>query len=189
MKKLINVLCLLSGMNVLAQTTIPDRTIQLKSAINCSGPINAVAAVSLGQERRTTTVFNHNGGTFELQPLLSTTIETSGESCIIVHFSANTYVADNSVIYQIRIDGKPAEGHITSYIAAVGNKVPIVLEADEDGHATKSYRMSAGSYFTKATSGKHTIEVLVAGCCSANTSGSPVVVTDNANLIVQYHKN
>jgi hypothetical protein len=162
----------------------------LKRSVTCNGDLNAVSAVSLGQDRRITTVFNHNGGTFDAPPLLSTSIEMKNSGCVVVHFSANTYVADNSVVYQVRMDGKPLEGHITGVLPAVGNSAqPIVLEADEDGHATKAYRMSSFSFFGKATPGKHTIEVMVAGCCSANTTGSPTVVTDNATLIVQYNKN
>jgi hypothetical protein len=162
----------------------------LKRSVTCNGDLNAVAAVSLGQERRTTTVFNNNGGVFDSPPLLSTSIEIKNSSCVVVHFSANTFVADNSVVYQVRMDGVPMEGHITSVIPSMNNTAqPIVMEGDEDGPATKTYRMSSFSFFSKVSPGKHKIEVMVAGCCSANTSGSPVVVTDNATLIVQYNKN
>jgi hypothetical protein len=162
----------------------------LRSGATCDGNLNAVSAVSLGKERRTTQVFNHNGGTFDSPALLSTNIELKNSGCVVVHFSANTFVADNSVVYQVRMDGVPMEGHISSVLPAVGNSAqPIVLEGDEDGPTTKTYRMSSFSFFAKANPGNHKIEVMVAGCCSGNTTGSPIVVTDNATLIVQYNKN
>jgi hypothetical protein len=173
-----------------AQIIVNNNLSGLKKGIACSGELNAVAAVSLGEERRTTTVFNHNGGTFDSPALLSTNIELKNNGCVVVHFSANTFVADNNVVYQVRMDGKPLEGHITSVIPTMNNTAqPIVMEGDEDGPATKTYRISSFSFFSKAPPGNHKIEVMVAGCCSGNTTGSPVVVTDNATLIVQYNKN
>lgn len=191
MKKYLLLFAVCYAAHTHAQITIDSgKSQQLKKVMPCTGELNAVTAVSLGQERRTTTVFNHNGGTFDSSPLLSATINAKNSSCVVVNFSANTYIADNSVMYQVRMDGVPMEGHLTSVLPAVGNSAqPIVLEGDEDGAATKTYRMSSYSFFGKASPGNHKIEVMVAGCCSANISGSPVVVADNATLIVQYNKN
>jgi hypothetical protein len=191
MKKYLSVIAICVCINTLqAQIIVNNNLSALKKGMACNGDLNAVAAVSLGEERRTTAVFNHNSGTFDSPALLSTTIDVKNSSCVVVHFSANTYVADNSVVYQVRIDGVPMEGHISSVLPAVGNNSqPIVLEGDEDGPTTKTYRMSSFSFFSKAPPGNHKIEVMAAGCCSGNTSGSPIVVTDNATLIVQYNKN
>ena len=155
--------------------------------LQCNGELNAVSAVALGTYRRTTTVFNNNGGSFDVPALLSTTIVTKESSCVIVHFSANTYIADNAVMYQVRIDGKPAQGHVTSVIAD-NDTQPVIMEGDEDERGTTGFRPTAHSFFGKVGIGTHKIEVMVAGCCSANTSGSPIVVCDNATLIVQYKK-
>ncbi len=159
----------------------------LKRSVTCNGELNAVSSVSLGEQRRSATQYGQNGGTFDPQPLLSTSIEIKNSGCVIVHFSANTFVADNSVEYQVRMDGVPMEGHITAMPG--GSTAPAVMEAHLDAADLKTYRMSSFSFFSKANPGKHKIEVLVAVCCSANTNGNPVVVTDNATLIVQYNKN
>lgn len=191
MKKYLLLFAVCYAAHTNAQITIDAGTNQQLNQLRpCTGELNAVAAVSLGQQRRTTTVFNHNGGTFDSPALLSTTINVKNSSCVVVHFSANTYIADNSVVYQVRIDGVPMEGHLTSVLPAVGNSSqPIVLEAHLDSNDVKTYRMSSYSFFSRVSPGTHKIEVMVAGCCSANTSGSPIVVADNATLIVQYNKN
>jgi hypothetical protein len=159
----------------------------LKKSVTCNGDLNAVSAVSLGEQRRTVTQYGQNGGTFDPQPLLSTSIEMKNSGCVIVHFSANTYIADNSVEYQVRMDGKPMEGHITSMPG--NNTTPAVMEPHLGNANLKGDQMSSFSFFSKANPGKHKIEVLVAVCCSSVTDGSPVVVTDNATLIVLYNKN
>jgi hypothetical protein len=192
MKKIILfAVCVTSYYITTAQViTNPSGNVKLLVKNECDGFINAAAMVSLGTTRATSTVFNHNGGVFDAVPLLTTTIETNSSGCIIATFSANSRPSDNAVVYQVRMDGKPLEGHITGGMASMGNiTVPFVVEPD-DGTGNKPMRMGSFTFFGKATAGRHKIEVLIAACCSANMGIPPGnIQVDNATLVVQYNKN
>jgi hypothetical protein len=177
--------------NASAQTiTTSSGAARLLPKNECEGFINTASMVSLGTTRATSTVFNHNGGVFDPQPLLTVTIETKTGGCVIANFSANTRPSDNAVAYQVRMDGVPLEGHITAGLPGAGNiTVPFVVEPD-DGSGAKPMRMGSFTFFGQAKPGRHKIEVLLAACCSANTGTPPGnMQVDNATLVVQYNKN
>jgi hypothetical protein len=158
----------------------------------CEGFINAVNMVSLGTTRATSTVFNHNGGVFDSKPLLAIIVETKEGGCIIANFSANSRPSDNAVVYQIRMDGVPLEGHVTAGMPGAGNiTVPYVVEPSPiDSVGSRPLRMSSFTFFAQAKPGRHKIEVLLAACCSANMGTPPgSIQVDNATLVVQYNKN
>jgi hypothetical protein len=158
----------------------------------CDGFINAASMVSLGTTRATSTVFNHNGGVFDSKPLLTTTIETKEGGCVITTFSANSRPSDNAVVYQVRMDGVPLEGHVTAGMPGAGNiTVPYVVEPSPiDSVGSRPLRMSSFTFFAQAKPGRHKIEVLLAACCSANMGTPPgSIQVDNATLVVQYNKN
>ena len=48
--------------------------------------------------------------TSNLQPLLSTTIHTEADGCVIASLSGQVRITDNFVVFQVRIDGVPLQG-------------------------------------------------------------------------------
>ena len=87
-------------------------------AARCAGTAQIVRAQSSGV--RTTTVnFNTDAlgnpdptGYFDPKPLIATAIvTTAANTCLIAHFSALAEPQDNHVMFQVRVDGKPMQGH------------------------------------------------------------------------------
>jgi hypothetical protein len=86
MKKYLFVVAICVCINIVqAQIIVNNNLSGLKKGMACNGELNAVAAVSLGEERRITSIFNHNGGTFDLPALLSTSIDVKNNSCVVLY--------------------------------------------------------------------------------------------------------
>lgn len=111
-----------------------------------------------------------------LQKLMSTTVQVTGTglSCIIAHFSAHARITDNYIVFQVRVDGVPMEGHLSGLI---GFPTPVVVTSIEDSteQLFDPVRMVAYNFFKQVSPGIHTVEVLVA-------AGSNII-TNPSNLI------
>ena len=135
--------------------------------IECDSKSKHVKAVTSPDYHFTTAVFNFPSdgiGHFDPVPLLSTTIQVGkpGPSCLIAHFSAMGAPLDNHVVFQVRVDGVPMQGHLTGF---VGIATPAVLDPEETDMNLP--RMVSYNFFAEVQPGAHTVDVLFAGCCSA----------------------
>jgi hypothetical protein len=160
-------------------------------AARCAGTAQFVRAQSSGV--RTTKVnFNTDAmgnassiGFFDPKPLITTSIATTGEStCLVVHFSALAEPQDNHVMFQVRVNGKPMQGHAIFPYSNPTVQAPVVWDPEEtDQNLT---RMVAYSFFAAIGPGTHTIDVRFAGCCGLTFNRTVIAVVRNAVLTLQY---
>jgi len=156
-------------------------------AEECESAAPRVKAVSLdGTFHPTYSVFNYPAdGAGHFDTLMSTTVTVGGgrlPSCLIANFSTQAYPLDNSIIFQVRVDGVPMEGHMNGSgdIAA-----PIVWDPEETDR--NNPRMVSYTFFKKVTPGTHTVDVLFAGCCSAAAPEGPAAYA-GAPVLTLHHR-
>jgi hypothetical protein len=107
-------------------------------ASRCVGTAQIVRAQSSGVR---TTAVNFNTdifgnpdptGYFDPQPLIATTITTTAAStCLIVHFSALAEPQDNHVMFQVRANGTPMQGHAIFPYSVPTVQAPVVWDPEE----------------------------------------------------------
>jgi hypothetical protein len=158
---------------------------------SCESRTQLAKAASSGV--RTTTVnFNTDAfgnpdptGYFDPSPLISTSIVTTGRStCLIVRFSALVEPQDNHVMFQVRVDGSPMEGHAIFPYSVPTVQAPVVWDPEEtDKNLT---RMVAYNFFAPVAPGAHTVDVLFAGCCGLTGGVTVISLVRNSVLTVEY---
>ena len=140
----------------------------------CRSSAGTVKAIKLQDFHPITTKFQFDNP--NLEALMSSTVQVSGTgmSCIIAHFSAHARITDNYIVFQVRVDGEPMEGHLGSF-GLVATPVVVTQIEDNEEQLTDPTRMVAYNFFKKVPPGIHTVEVLVA-------AGSNII-TDPSHLI------
>jgi hypothetical protein len=148
--------------------------------VECGSSAGRVKIASLQDYQPTYSTFNYPAdGQGHFDTLMATSINVAGQgrSCIVAHFSAMGYPLDNAIVFQVRVDGKPMKGHLSS----VAN-VPTPAVFDPEETDLNLPRMVSYTFFDQVTPGLHQVEVLFAGCCSAAPpvgvsawAGSPVL--------------
>lgn len=141
--------------------------------IECSSAASRMKAVRLDEDRITKAVYNYpkDGlGHFDPLPLIATTVTVGGTqpSCLVAAFSAMARPLDNHIVFQVRVDGIPMQGHLGGI---GGLPTPVVVDPTEAN--TASQRMVAYNFFAPVRPGVHRVEVLFAGCCSADPPKDP----------------
>jgi hypothetical protein len=131
--------------------------------IECSGKADKVKGVTNPNGHLITTKFQFD--TPNLQPLLSTTIITSGpSSCVVAHLSGLARITDNYVVFQVRIDGVPMAGH--TFLPGVNT--PIVFRTIDsntefmDEQYIDPTKVVSYNFFSNLAPGAHTVEVMAA---------------------------
>jgi hypothetical protein len=140
----------------------------------CRSSAGTVKAIKLQDYHPITTRFQLDIP--NLQPLMSTTVQVTGTgaSCLIAHFSAHARITDNYIVFQVRVDGQPMEGHLSG-LGFVGTPVVATLIEDSQEQLFDPVRMVAYNFFKAVKPGVHLVEVLVA-------AGSNII-TNPSNLI------
>jgi hypothetical protein len=149
--------------------------------IECAGRTPRVKALTSPDFRPTLHPFQLPPGSFDPTPLLSTTVTVTGKgpSCLVAHFSVMARPTDNYMVFQVRVDGVPMEGHLSGVpgIAAV----PVVYTIEETDLNVP--QMVAHSFFAKVSPGQHNVDVLFAAGSDLDpdpanppSAGSPVLV-------------
>jgi hypothetical protein len=179
-------------MPLLLQLAFASQASAQTGEASCESRTQLVKAASSGV--RTTTV-NFNTypfgnpdptGYFDSTPLISTSISTNGRStCVIVHFfSALVEPQDNHVMFQVRVDGSPMEGHAIFPYSIPTVQAPVVWDPEEtDRNLT---RMVAYSFFATVAAGTHTVDVLFSGCCGLTGGVNVISLVRNSVLTVGY---
>jgi hypothetical protein len=144
--------------------------------VGCAGVAGKVRAVSLPGNHAITTRFQLD--TPNLQTLLSTTVVVGGPgpSCLVASLSALTRITDNYVVYQVRVDGVPAQGQVGGYFGVSDPVVPVLFD-DEDEQFVDPYRILSYDFFTRVSPGRHRVEVLVAAGSNIAPGLEPQVVS------------
>ena len=157
----------------------------------CEGQAATIRAQSSGV--RTTTVnFNTDQfgnpdsiGHFDPTPLIATEIVTRApRTCLIVQFSALVEPQDNHVMFQVRVDGVPMEGHAIFPYSVPTVQTPVVWDPEET--EKNLTRMVAYSFFASIGPSTHRVEVLFAGCCGLTGGVNVISLVRNAVITLQY---
>jgi hypothetical protein len=138
--------------------------------VECESISTRVKAIRLVGSRDATVNFTGGGGrpagSFDPVPLLSTKVDVTRPTCLVAHFSAMAHPADNHMVFQVRVDGIPMQGHDLDLF---GTGTAAVSDPNQTDVYYDVPRMVAYSFFQRVGAGIHTVEVLFAGCCSALT--------------------
>jgi hypothetical protein len=103
--------------------------------------------------------------------------------CLVTHLSTFPFPADNHIVFQVRVDGTPMEGHDRDLF---GFGVPAVSDPNRTDVFVDVPRMASYTFFAPVKPGVHKVEVLFAGCCSGTTGSSNGSVVTGATLTLQY---
>lgn len=143
--------------------------------ITCRSLAPVVKAVTSTDYHPVTTLFQFD--TPNLQPMLTTTIPVTGSglSCVIAHFSAMARITDNYIVFQVRIDGEPMDGHLSGLPTF---PTPVVFTSIGDG-VTEQFsdptKMVAYNFFKRVRPGTHVIELMVAAGSGIDPLNPPSV--------------
>jgi hypothetical protein len=151
--------------------------------VECRGSAPLVKAVTSPDYHYVTTRFQFD--TPNLQPLLTTAIYVNGTSasCVIAHFSALARITDNYIVFQVRIDGVPMEGHLS----AIGPyPTPAIFASidDESEQLSDPTKVVAYNFFARVRPGTHIVQVMVAAGSGIDPNnlpqvGSPVLTLEH----------
>jgi hypothetical protein len=121
-----------------------------------------------------------------LEPMLVAKFKVGGKtpSCVVAHFSGLTRVTDNYVVFQVRIDGVPMQGHLPGF-AGVADPVVWAQMDDQDEQLSDPTKIASFNFFQKINPGNHVIEVVVAAGSNIDPTNHPTVT--NQVLTLQYH--
>jgi hypothetical protein len=164
-----------------ARLELVSRTASRKAA--CDGEVNRIKSVTRPDYTPTQVDYVASGGGLDTVPLLQTTVNVSGEdrSCLVVNFSTMALPLDNHVVFQVRVDGVPMEGHLSGF---AGFATPVVADPEETDQNLP--RMTAYTFFKAVEPGLHRVEVLFAGCCSASPPAAPLAWAGSPVLAIHY---
>ena len=132
--------------------------------IECSGKADRVKGVTDPNGHLITTKFQFDVP--NLQTLLSTTITTSGpSSCVTAHLSGLARITDNYVLFQVRIDGVPMNGHtfVPGYTTPVVFRTIDANTEYQDEQYIDPTKVISYNFFATLPPGVHTVEVMGAG--------------------------
>lgn len=125
----------------------------------CESKSTKVKAVSLPGTSYISTIFNEATAQLNFEPLLRTIIKVpTKKSCLIAHFSTQARVTDNYIVFQVRVDGVPMEGHI---VGVSGTPVVVSNVEDDAEQLTDFPRIFAHNFFLEVEHGEHIVEVIV----------------------------
>ena len=160
---------------VMSTTTLwVDSTAQ---QIQCSSPVKNVSAVTNPAGHTITTRYQLD--TPNLQQLLTTTID-AGEGCLIAHLSGQARITDNYVVFQVRVDGLPMEGHLPGL---PGFTTPVVFvsidagTANDDEQFIDPTKVVSYNFFMQLSKGTHTVEVMAAAGSNIVSPNFPTVTS------------
>src|SRR5262245_23623415 len=143
----------------LALLLIPALLWPLKGqAAECESRSNQVKAISLPNTHFINTQFAEPAP-LDFESLMSTKVKVKSEkTCLVAHFSTQTRVTDNYIVFQVLVDGIPMEGH---WIGSSGTPV-VASNIDDDAEQLTDFpRIFAHNFFLEVGQGEHTVEVLV----------------------------
>jgi hypothetical protein len=137
--------------------------------------LTGVKVLATTASRTTSLDFVGSGGQFDQNPLFTTSVKSSSQSCIIATLSTLAKPHDNWIMFQVLVDGKPMYGHVSSdeFFTEIGYpeltayvKPARELVGDPEAGDKNLYRMLSYTFYMPVGQGTHTVEVKWAGCCT-----------------------
>ena len=146
----------------------------LARPVECRSSAGTVKAVTDPDAHYVTTAFQLDDP--NLQVLLSTSVTVSGTglSCIVAHLSGMARITDNYIVFQVRVDGVPMQGHLSSF-GLVLTPVVAVLYDDENEQFSDPTKVVSYNFFQKVAPGTHLVEVMVAAGSGIDVTNYPTV--------------
>jgi len=146
----------------------------IATPIECRSVASAVKAVTDPDAHYITTLFQFDDP--NLERLLSTSITVSGTglSCIIAHLSGMARITDNYIVFQVRVDGVPMQGHLSS-LGDVPTPVVAVAYDDENEQFSDPTKVVSYNFFQRVAPGAHLVEVMVAAGSGIDVTNYPTV--------------
>lgn len=141
--------------------------------VECSSGVRNVTGVTNPAGHVIATKYQFD--TPDLQPLLRTTIESSGDGCLIAHLSGQVRITDNYVAFQVRVDGVPLEGQLPLPLFTT----PVVFvsidagSANDDEQFIDPTKVVSYNFFTRIPKGTHLVEVLGAAGSGIDPANPP----------------
>jgi len=139
--------------------------------VECQGAVKNIAAVTRPAGHVITTPFQG----VNLQPLLATTIQVENDGCVVASLSGQVRITDNFVVFQVRVDGVPLQGHAPM----PGTTTPVVFvaidasTANDDEQIIDPTKAVAFNFFGRLRRGTHVVEVLGAAASAVATENPP----------------
>jgi hypothetical protein len=170
-----------------AATTAAD-TAPAVAETACESLAPFVKAVALdGTCHPTYSTFNFPAdGLGHFDTLMSTTVHVGGaprSSCLIATFSTQAYPLDNSIVFQVRVDGEAMNGHMGG---AGSVSAPVVFDPEETD--LNNPRMLSYTFFKRVRPGTHTVDVQFAGCCSGAPVPGAVAAYAGSPVLTLHHR-
>jgi hypothetical protein len=149
----------------------------------CDSEVNRIKSVTRPDYTPTQVDYQASGGGLDTVPLLQTTVTVSGEepSCLVVNFSTMAIPRDDHVVFQVRVDGVPMEGHLSGF---AGFATPVVADPEETDKNLP--RMTAYTFFQEVSPGPHRVQVFFAGCCDVAPPAAPLAYAGSPVLAIHY---
>jgi hypothetical protein len=146
--------------------------------IECASAAPKVKAVTLPDYHPVTTLFQFD--TPNLQPLLTTTIVVSGStatagSCVVAHFSTLARITDNYIVFQVRIDGVPMQGHLSAIGPYTTPGIFVSIDDAVTEQLSDPTKVVAYNFFARVRPGIHTVQVMVAAGSGIDPGNPPQV--------------
>ena len=156
----------------------------LAGTIECQGVATKVKAVTDPNYHLINTKYQLDDP--NLETLLATEVKVSGKapSCLIAHFSALARITDNYVVFQVRVDGVPMEGHLSG-IGGISTPVVVTLIDEQDEQLSDPTKVLAYNFLKKVDPGTHVVEVMVAAGSNIVAPYYPSVYSPV--LTLEYH--
>lgn len=145
-------------------------------ALTCRSSSNQVTAVSLPGNHNVTTRFQFDTPNLEVLMRASVSVNGTTPSCLVADLSALTRITDNYVVYQVRVDGVPMEGHQGGYAGVPDPVVPVLFD-DEDEQLIDPYRILSYNFLARVNPGPHLVEVMVAAGSNIIPGFEPQVIS------------
>jgi hypothetical protein len=144
------------------------------SPVECRSVAATVKAVTDPDAHYVTTLFQFDDP--NLQVLLSTSITVTGTglSCIVAHLSGMARITDNYIVFQVRVDGVPMQGHLSNF-GSVPTPVVAVLYDDENEQLYDPTKVVSYNFFQRVLPGQHLVEVMVAAGSGIDVTNYPTV--------------
>jgi hypothetical protein len=125
---------------------------------------------------------------YEPVPLLTKSITTAADGCVVAQLSLHTLFAlgfgDEYTAAEVTLDGVPMYGHTTACVS-YGRNVPCLLMANNSDGATWIDAHSYHLVMPNVTAGPHTIEVRFAG---VDADGNPTGAYVGGSVLTVQHQ-
>jgi hypothetical protein len=160
-------------LTVVALGSAPQATAQ---QLTCRSAAARVTTSTLPSNHAITTRFQLDTPNLQVLMRVPVTVAGPSPSCLVADLSALARITDNYVVFQVRVDGVPMNGHQGGYFGVADPVVPVLFD-DQDEQFVDPYRILSYNFFARVRPGRHVVEVMVAAGSNIAPGLEPQVVS------------